>query len=133
MRISSVSQCESLGRAQEPVPARSIGVLLAEVRANSCVVLRCHIERLERKTAPKRHADIAVTLRPRLDEVGVISGIGEYSNALVVLRCGAQQRDTTDVDLLDCVCERAAWPCDGRCERVEIADDDGDRRDGLCG
>jgi len=45
---------------------------------------------------------------------------------------GAQQRDPADVDLFDGVCEGAAWPRDGRRERIQVADDDRDGRDGLC-
>jgi hypothetical protein len=131
--ISSVSQRQSLGRARELVSARSIGVLLAEVPADGRVVLCGHLERLERKSASERGADVAVALIPRLHKVGVIGRVGEHRDALVVFGRGTQQRDPADIDLLDGVRERAAGPCDGRRERVEIADDDGDRRDGLRG
>ena len=51
----------------------------------------------------------------------------------MVLRGRAQECDAANVDLLDRVRERAVWLCDGRRERVEIAYDDGDRRDVLRG
>jgi hypothetical protein len=51
----------------------------------------------------------------------------------VVLGRGAQQGDATDVDFLDGVCEGATWSRDGRFERVQVTDDDGNRRDGLRG
>jgi hypothetical protein len=49
----------------------------------------------------------------------------------VIFGRGAQQRDPADVDLFDGVREGAAWPRDGRRERIEVADDDRDGRDGL--
>ena len=49
----------------------------------------------------------------------------------MVFGCSAQQCDTTNVNLLDGICMGATWLRDGRCERIEVADDDGDGRDGL--
>ena len=49
---------------------------------------------------------------------------------MVLGRC-AQEGDAADVDLLDCVRERAARAGDGRREGVQVADDDGDRGDGV--
>lgn len=134
VRIRAVSQYQSLGRPSVLFSARGIGVLLAKVAADGRVVRGGHLERLERESAPERGADVAsFALRPRLDKVGVIGGIGEHRDARVVLGRGAQQRDAADVDLLDGVREGAAWARDGRRERVQVADDDGDRRDGLRG
>jgi len=133
VRVRAVSQYQSLGRPSVLFSARGIGVLLAEVAADGRVVRGGHLERLERESAPERGADVAFALRPRLDKVGVIGGIGEHRDARVVLGRGAQQRDAADVDLLDGVREGAAWARDGRRERVQVADDDGDRRDGLRG
>ena len=107
--------------------------MLTEVPADGRIVRRGHLERLERESVSERSADVAISLPPRIHKVGVIGGIREHRDALVVLRRSAQQRDPADVDLLDGVCERAAWSCDGRRERVQVADYDGDRRDGLRG
>lgn len=49
----------------------------------------------------------------------------------MVLRGGAEQSDTANVDLLDGVSERAARLCNGLCERVQVADNDRDGRDVL--
>jgi hypothetical protein len=73
-----------------PFATGGIGVLLAEVSADGGVVLRGHLECLERESAPERGADVAVALRPRLDKVCVIGGIGEHRHTLVVLGRGAQ-------------------------------------------
>jgi hypothetical protein len=131
VRICAISQCHSLCRASEPFTARGIGILLAEVRADRRIVLRGHLERLERKSAPARGANFARALSPRLYKIGVIGGVREHRDALVVLGRGAQQGDAADVDLLDGVGERAPGARDGRREGVQVADDDGDRRDGL--
>ena len=132
VRIRAVSQCHSLCRSSSPFSARSIGVLLAEVRADRRVILRGHLKRLERKSAPERSAHVTgATLRPRFHKIGVIGGVGEHRDALVVLGRCAQEGDAADVDLLDGVRKRAARARDGRREGVQVADDDGDRGDGL--
>lgn len=76
--------------------------------------------------------DITLALRPRLEELRVVSRVGQHRHACVVLRRGAQERDPTNVDLLDRVCKRAVRLGDCGCERVEVADDDGDGCDALC-
>jgi hypothetical protein len=135
VRIRSISQGQSLGRSNESFSARGIGVLFAEVPADGRVVPRRHLERLERESPPECGADVAAAaaaaLRPRLEKVGVIGGIREHRDALVVLGGGAQQRDAADVDVLDGVRGRAAGPRDRGREGVQVADDDGDRRDGV--
>lgn len=48
---------------------------------------------------------------------------------LLVLGCGAQQGNATDVDQLNGISAHEGWSCDGRHEEVQsvqIADDDGD-------
>lgn len=132
MRICAVSQRQSLRWTGALFTVRGIGVLLAEVPADGLVVPRGHLERLEREPAPECGSHVAAALRPRLHKVRVIGGIGEHRDALMIFGCGAQQRHTADVDLLDGVCEGAAWPRDGRRERIQVADDDRDGRDGLC-
>jgi len=131
VRVCAVSQCQSLGRASALLTVCGIGVLLAEVPADGLVVPRGHLERLEREPAPERGSHVAVALRPRLHKISVIRGIGEHRDALMVFGRGAQQCDAADVDLLDGVCEGASWSRDGRRERIQVADDDGDGRDGL--
>lgn len=49
----------------------------------------------------------------------------------MVLRGSTEKSDTTDVDLLDSISERAAGLRDSLGEGVQVADDDGDGRDGL--
>ena len=78
-------------------------------------------------------ADITLASRPRSKELGVVARVRQHGHARVVLRSRTQERDAADVDLLDRVRERAVRLCDGRRERVEVAYDDGDRRDVLRG
>ena len=76
-------------------------------------------------------ADITLASRPRVKELGVVARVRQHGHARVVLRSRAQERDAADVDLLDLVRERAVRLCDGRRERVEVANDDRDGRDAL--
>lgn len=106
-------------------------VLLPEVPADGVVVPGGHLECLQRELAPERLADVAVALRPRLEELCVVRGVGQHGHAGVVLGGGAEQRDTANVDLLDRIGERAAGLGDSLGERVQVAYNDGDGRDGL--
>ena len=64
-------------------------------------------------------------------ELGIVGRIAEDRNAAVVLGGGSDEGYAANVDLLDCICERAAGLRDGGRERVEVANDDRDGRDAL--
>lgn len=132
MGVRTVAEGNALDSSGELILGAVRGrVLLAEVPADGVVVLGGHLKRLQRELAASRLADFAVAALPRLQELGVIARIGEDADALVVLGRGAEESDTADVDFLDRVCERAVWLGDGLSEGVEVADDDGNGRDGL--
>ena len=76
-------------------------------------------------------ADITLASRPRSKELGVVARVRKHGHARVVLRSRTQERDAADVDLFDRVSERAVGLGNGVCERVEVADDDGDGGDLL--
>jgi hypothetical protein len=133
VRVRTVSECHPLHRPRQFLSRQLCGrVLFPKVTTDGLVVRRRHLEGLERKHTPHTLPHIPVPLLPGFQERRVVPGIGEDGDAVVVLGGGAQERDAADVDLFDCVCEGAGGFGDGFCERVEVADDDGDGRDALC-
>jgi hypothetical protein len=100
------------------------------VIADRGVVVRDPVEGGDREREPRRLADRAV--RPQLVEQGrVLRGVGDDRDRLPVLRGRAHHRRPADVDVLDRVVERAAGARDGRLERIEVDDQDVDRRDAV--
>ena len=89
------------------------------------------LKRLERELAPCSLADVAIARLPCSKEFCIVGRVGEDRYALVVLRRGAEEGNTANVDLLDCVGERAPRLGDRVREWVEVADDDGDGGDLL--
>ena len=132
VRVRAVAKRHPLDRSRELFLGKLRGrILLSEVSTDRLVVGRGHLERLERKLDPDRLSDVALARIPRGKELGIVCGVGEDRDALMVLRGRAQKGDATDVDLFDRVGERAVGFGDGVCERVEVADDDGDGGDLL--
>ena len=76
-------------------------------------------------------SDVPVSRLPLLQEFSIVRRVGEDRNTLVVLRGRAEKGDAADIDLFDRVSERAVGLGNGVCERVEVADDDGDGGDLL--
>ena len=76
--------------------------------------------------------DGAVSTLPLGQELVVVPGVREDHDAAVVLGRGAEERDASDVDLLDGLgdCGRGNLG-DGLVEGVQVADDDRDGRDLL--
>src|SRR5882762_5074378 len=102
MRVRSVSQRQSLGRACQSLAASSIGVLLSKVTADCFIIFGSHLKGLEGELAPDRMAHVAIPRFPSLHEFVVISRVRQHGYALVVFGSGAQESDTTNVDLPDC-------------------------------
>ena len=83
--------------------------------------------RLRGEPAAQRQRGAAV--RERFEHLGIVGGIDDDGDVLVILRRRAQHRRAADVDVLDRVGERAVGPRGGRFERIEIDDQQIDRRD----
>ena len=66
-----------------------------------------------------------------LEHAGVLRGVGQHRDVVPVLRRRAHHRRAADVDVLDRVLERAAGLRDRRLERVEVDDEQVDRRDAV--
>jgi len=131
MRVRSVSQRQSLGRACQSLAASSIGVLLSKVTADCFIIFGSHLKGLEGELAPDRMAHVAIPRFPSLHEFVVISRVRQHGYALVVFGSGAQESDTTNVDLLDCIGERAVGLRYSRSEGIKVANYDGYRGDRL--
>jgi len=125
MRIGAVSQHHSL----QWVTLGGRSILLSKVATDRIVVLGGHLERLERKTVTQRLTHVAVF--PSIQERVVVRRIGQHTYSLVVLGRRSEKGDTSDIDLLDGVRERAARFRDGGRKGIEVADDDVDLGDGL--
>lgn len=130
--VRAIPQSRPLHRSGEPLRGQlRARVLLPEVSADRLIVLRGHLERLQRKLAAKRLPDVGLPLAPRLEKFRIVGGVREHRDALMVLRSGTEERHASDVNLFYGIGERAVRLGDGGGERVEIADDDGDGRDRL--
>ncbi len=68
-----------------------------------------------------------------VEERGILIGIGQDGDVLVILGRGPDQRGTADVDVLDGVLERRRRVGHRRLERVEVHDHEVDRVDRLAG
>ena len=132
VRVRAITQRRPLYRPRKPL-LRQVArrVLLPEVPADRLVVRRGLLERLQRELAPCRLPDVTVARLPLLQEFSIVRRVGEDRDALVVLRSRAEKGDAADINLFDRVSERAVGLGDGVCERVEVADDDGDGGDLL--
>ena len=133
VRVGAVAQCHPLHRPGQALARRGIGILLPKIPADGLVVLRRHLECLEREFAPDRLPDVALPRLPRVEKLGVVRRVREHRDARVVLRRCTEEGDAADIDLLDGICERAVGLRYGLGERVEVADDDRDGGDGLGG
>jgi len=131
MRVRSVSQRQSLGRTCQSLAASSIGVLLSKVTADCVIIFGSHLKGLEGELAPDRLPHVAIPRLPSLHEFGVISGVRQYGYTLVVFGSGAQEGDTTNVDLLDRIGESAVGLRYSRSEGIKVANYDGYRGDRL--
>jgi len=104
--------------------ARSIS--FPEVSTDSIVILGRHLECLESKFASQRLSDIPLAVLPSAQETIVIGRIGEDGDPLVVLGCGTEKGNTSNVNLFHRVCESAFRFRDGLGERIKVADHDRD-------
>ena len=81
-----------------------------------------------------QRAPLLARHRARTDKVqdaGIIGGLGHDEDGGVVLRGGAHQRWATDVDIFQCVRDRHRRIGDRLDEGIEIRDDHIDRRDAV--
>lgn len=132
MRVRTISQRDSLYRPSQLL-GRQLGasVLFPEIPADRLIVPRGHLERLQRKRRPQSLPHVSFPVFPRAEEGLVVFWIGKDRDALVVFGCSAEKRHPTNIDFFDCVCEGTVRLRDCFGEWVEVADDDGDRRDFL--
>jgi hypothetical protein len=132
VRISTITQRNSLDRACQFLGRQlSRSILFPKVSTDRLIVGRRHLERLQGQLTPHVLTHIAIPLRQRFQELGIISGIREYRYALVVFCCCTEECHASDVDFFDCVSQCAVWLGNRGCKWVEIAHNDGDRRDAL--
>ena len=132
VRVRAVTQRRPLDRPRKPL-LRQVArrVLLPEVTADRLIVRRGLLKGLQCELAPCRLPDVPVARLPLLQEFSVVRRVGEDRDALMVLRGRAEEGDAADVNFFDRVGERAVGLGDGVCERVEVANDNGDGGDLL--
>ncbi len=131
VRILAVAQRlleleREIQRRRERLDALAVGARAEPVRDHAVVARRVRV-RLGREPAPQRQRRAAV--RERFEDLGVVGRIDDDRDMLVVLRGGAQHRRAADVDVLDRVGERAVRARGRRLERIEVHDQQIDRRD----
>lgn len=132
VRVGTITQRGPLNRPSELFWVKIAGsIFLPEISTDSIVIFRCHFERLERKFAPKLLPNIPLTVLPSFQEVIIIGGIGKNGDPFVILRRSTEERNASDINLLDRIFEGAPRFCDGLGERIEVANDDRDGRNRL--
>lgn len=123
MRVGTVAERE-LGHTVA-------SVLLAEEARDSSVVVGGLLEGLQGVLLAASLGDL--TGLKLLEELGVVSGVGEDSHTLVVLGRSAEQSHTTDINLLDGLVDSDVHLGDGLLEGVQVADNEVDLGDLLFG
>ena len=144
LALSNVSLCRLLVRVRAVTQSNTLdqsdglvlwtirrSVLLSEVTADGIVVLGGHLESLQGKLAASSLANVAATLLPCLKELSIVPRVRKDGDTLMVLSGSTEESDSTNVNLLNRVCERAVWLGDRLGEWVEVADNDRNGRDGL--
>ncbi len=107
------------------------GVLLAEEVGNGGVVVGSVLKGLEGVQLPARLLDFAGL--ELLEELGVVVWVAQDGDASVVLRGGADESDTADIDLLNSLGHRDVNLGNRVLEGVQVADDVVDLIDVLLG
>lgn len=118
MRVLAVAQRRALGQAQ----LERVDLLLTvEIIEDGRVVVRADVERMGRETAALLERRRAMLRVDDFEEFGVLVDRRYDHDVLEIFRCGADQRDASDVDLLDDVLLGRARS-DGLLERIEVDD-----------
>ena len=130
MRIFAVAQILHLDRLQVETLGKRRGRAVDAARGkpigNRAVVRSGVRKRLLREREARCRGERPAVLRELREHHVVVRRLDDHADMLPVLRRGAQQRRTADVDVLDRVVERAAVLRDGLAKRVEIDDDEVD-------
>ena len=106
--------------AQSHVLVAVASVLLAEVARDGTVIVGCVFESLEGVSVAAGLADFSRF--KLLEESGVVVGVAEDSDTLVVLGSSTDQSDTTNVNLFDGLGDADVGLGNGVLEGIEVAD-----------
>ena len=118
MRVLTVAQRRAPGQTQ----LERVDLLLTvEITEDGRVVVRADVERMGRETAALLERRRAMLRVDDFEEFGVLVDRRYDHDVLEIFRCGADQRDASDVDLLDDVLLGRARS-DGLLERIEVDD-----------
>lgn len=127
MRVGTVPERSPLNSSSEFFRFEiTRGIFLPEVSTDGFVVLGCHLECLERELASQRLANVPLTVLPSLQKVTVIGGIGKHGDPFVILGRSAEKGNTSNINLLDRICEGTSRFFDGFGEWIEVANHDRD-------
>lgn len=126
--VGAVAELHLLDTGRRLGLATELSVLLAEVVRDGGVVLSGHLKCLEGETPAGLNGDLLLLLELLKHDL-VVGGSGDDGDATMVLGRGTEERDTSDVNLLNGAREGAVGGLNGLDERVEVAGDDGDGRD----
>jgi hypothetical protein len=133
MRVLAVTQRRGAGEIERQAGRKRLvfgRLLLGEPGVDRGVVGCGALEGLARELAPRRLAEHAA-LAQLLEHRTVVAGIHDHADVRVILRGRANHRGSADVDLLDGFGARHIGTRDRLLERVQIHDDEVDRRDLL--
>ena len=133
MGVLAVAQRRGEREGQRQALGKRLARLAREPPRDRGVVGRRTPERLRGEAPARLVAEGAAVLLELGDEGGVVRRIADGPDVRVILRGRAQERRAADVDLLDCLAEGDVRPSDGLLERIEVHDDEVDRRDAVRG
>ncbi len=130
VRVLAIAQA----RAEPPGQDEAVGKggVADQPLGNLGIVGGGQSEGLGGQLAAQLRADIAVAGGDRGGEAIVIGGVGRNRHPIVVLGGGADQRHPANVDVVEAGSGIGAGR-QGRGKRVEVADEEIDRRDGALG
>lgn len=135
MRILAVAE-DLLTCCSDPKGGRKLrrsiigGVLRLKVRGNHRIV-GCRMRICLGCQLPTEFQRDATERRQLIDDPGVIRWAYNDCNTVVVFCRAAHHRWATNIDVFDCILNRAAFLGNRRCKRVEVYDDKIDWSDAM--
>lgn len=104
VRIGAISKSHPLNRPHKFIATQlRRSILFSEISTNRIIICRCHLERLQCKSAPKCLTDISVAVCPAQQKFSIITRIGENRDSFMIFGGCTKKSDTSYIYFLNCV------------------------------